>query len=173
MPNSRAGYAISRTRRCARSEPRFARKTCGATRRIRLPGGARKWRAYFGCTLHLDDHAGARSRGNGLLAEFPRWRQRPEVATLDAEAAKTIVLAISLRFSASRPHRSPTTRCMAKSDSAVPAPPPLHRCSNRELSAAYLAFALVGNAYRGLGVGDNVRDALACGADRYVLAKSG
>jgi oxygen-dependent protoporphyrinogen oxidase len=133
--------------------------------------GVRILGALYTSTI-MPEHA---PEGTVYLRSFLGGASDPEVATLDAEAAKTIVLAdltTILGITA-----APVAYHEVVWPKAIPQYQLRHRstvAAIEELSAAYLAFALVGNAYRGLGVGDNVRDALAVAARiDTVLAKSG
>ena len=134
-------------------------------------GGVRILGAFYTSTI-IPEHA---PEGTVYLRIFLGGATDPEVETLAAEAAKTIVLAdldTILGITA-----APVAYHEVRWPKAIPQYKLRHRstvAAIEELSAAYPGFALAGNAYRGLGVGDNVRDALAVAARiGTALAKPG
>jgi oxygen-dependent protoporphyrinogen oxidase len=89
----------------------------------------------------------------------------PAIATLDADAVKQIVLD-DLRTTLGI-----TAAPIAHHDIVWPQAIPQYGLSHRSIItaieqrvAAYPELVLTGNAYRGLGVGDTVRDAIAAAA---------
>jgi oxygen-dependent protoporphyrinogen oxidase len=100
--------------------------------------------------------------GTAYLRVFLGGATDPDVAALDADAVRAIVLAdlkTILGVGA-----APVAYHEAVWPQAIPQYTLRHRTvldAVERREAAHPQFALVGNAYRGLGVGDNVRDALA------------
>ena len=103
--------------------------------------------------------------GTAYLRIFLGGATDPAIATLDSDAVKEIVLAdlkTVLGITA-----QPVAYHEVMWQKGIPQYRLPHRAlvaAIEKLEAAHRGFALAGNAYRGLGVGDNVRDALAVAA---------
>jgi oxygen-dependent protoporphyrinogen oxidase len=97
----------------------------------------------------------------------------PAIAALDAETVKWIVLADLRRvLGITAP---PVAHHEILWPKAIPQYTLRHRSIVRAIEqreATHPGFALAGNAYRGLGVGDNVRDALAIAERMHVSLSS-
>jgi oxygen-dependent protoporphyrinogen oxidase len=124
--------------------------------------GVRLLGAFYTSSI-IPEHAPA---GTAYLRIFLGGATDPDIANLDADAVKAIVLAdlktILGITAAPIAHHEMLWR------QAIPQYRLPHRAIVRAIEAReslHSGFALAGNAYRGLGVGDNVRDALAV-ADR-------
>jgi protoporphyrinogen/coproporphyrinogen III oxidase len=103
--------------------------------------------------------------GTAYLRIFVGGSTDPELATLDAAAVRSIVLA-DLR-NALGIGAAPLAYHEVTWPEAIPQYKLGHRslvASIEKLESAHAGFALTGNAYRGLGVGDAVRDARAVAA---------
>lgn len=124
--------------------------------------GVRLLGAFFTSTI-VPEHAPA---GTAYLRIFLGGATDPDIAALDAEAVKAIVLGDL------RTILGITAPPIAHHEVLWPQAIPQYGLRHRAIVTAIEAreaqlpgFALAGNAYRGLGVGDNVRDARAV-ADR-------
>jgi oxygen-dependent protoporphyrinogen oxidase len=104
-------------------------------------------------------------RGTAYLRIFLGGTTDPQIATLSAEAVRAIVLAdlkTVLGVTA-----APVEYHEVVWPQAIPQYKLAHRAvvaAIERREAAHPGLALIGNAYRGLGVGDDVRDALAVAA---------
>jgi oxygen-dependent protoporphyrinogen oxidase len=120
--------------------------------------GVRLLGAFYTSSI-MPEHA---PPGTAYLRIFLGGATDPGIANLDRDAVKAIVLADL------RTVLGITAAPVAYHEVIWPKAIPQYRLPHRALVAAIEArerahpgFALAGNAYRGLGVGDNVRDALA------------
>jgi oxygen-dependent protoporphyrinogen oxidase len=100
--------------------------------------------------------------GTAYLRIFLGGATDPAIATLDADTVKSIVLGDLRKI------LGITAAPIAQHEILWPKAIPQYRLPHRSIvraiekrEALHPGFALAGNAYRGLGVGDNVRDALA------------
>jgi oxygen-dependent protoporphyrinogen oxidase len=123
--------------------------------------GVRILGAFYTSSI-IPEHAPA---GTAYLRIFLGGATDPGILTLDADSVKAIVLG-DLKTVLGI-HAAP----VAHHEIAWPSAIPQYRLPHRSLVAtierlesAHPNFALIGNAYRGLGVGDTVRDALAAAA---------
>jgi oxygen-dependent protoporphyrinogen oxidase len=120
--------------------------------------GVRLLGAFYTSSI-IPDHAPA---GTAYLRIFLGGATDPEIANLDAADVKAIVLAdlkTILGITA-----EPIAHHEVLWRQAIPQYRLPHRAIVRAIEARealHPGFALAGNAYRGLGVGDTVRDALA------------
>jgi oxygen-dependent protoporphyrinogen oxidase len=124
--------------------------------------GVRLLGAFFTSSI-IPEHAPPNA---AYLRIFLGGATDPGIATLDAEAVKAIVLADLKTI------LGITAEPFAHHEIVWPHAIPQYTLAHRAIVTAVEAhealhpgFALAGNAYRGLGVGDTVRDALAV-ADR-------
>jgi oxygen-dependent protoporphyrinogen oxidase len=123
--------------------------------------GVRILGAFYTSSI-VPEHAPA---GTVYLRIFLGGATDPGIATVDADSVKAIVLddlKTVLGITA-----APVAHHEILWRKAIPQYRLAHRSVVRaieKLEAAHPSFALAGNAYRGLGVGDNVRDALAVAA---------
>ncbi len=120
--------------------------------------GVRLLGAIYTSTI-VPEHAPA---GMAYLRVLLGGSTDPEIATLDADAVKAIVLADV------RTVLGIVAPPIAYHEVVWPQAIPQYRLAHpgiiaaiERLEATHAGFALTGNAYRGLGVGDTVRDALA------------
>jgi oxygen-dependent protoporphyrinogen oxidase len=120
--------------------------------------GVRLLGAFFTSTI-IPEHA---PPGTAYLRIFLGGATDPEIAALDAAAVKAIVLADLRKI------LGITAAPIAHHEVLWRQAIPQYRLQHRAIVAAIEAreaqlpgLALAGNAYRGLGVGDTVRDALA------------
>jgi oxygen-dependent protoporphyrinogen oxidase len=103
--------------------------------------------------------------GTAYLRIFLGGATDPAIATLEADAVKAIVLADLRKILGIT--AEPVAHHEIVWQKAIPQYRLPHRSIVRaieKLEATHPGFALAGNAYRGLGVGDNVRDALVVAA---------
>ncbi len=120
--------------------------------------GVRLLGAFYTSSI-VPDHA---PPGVAYLRIFLGGATDPEIATLDADAVRAIVLADLKKVLGIG--AAPVAYHEVTWPKAIPQYGLPHRslvASIEKLEIAYPHFALAGNAYRGLGVGDNVRDALS------------
>jgi len=110
----------------------------------------------------VPEHAPA---GSAYLRIFLGGRTDPEIATLDAAAVRSIVLADLKKV------LGISAEPLVYHEITWPEAIPQYKLGHRSLVAAieklertHAGFALTGNSYRGLGVGDTVRDARAVAA---------
>jgi oxygen-dependent protoporphyrinogen oxidase len=123
--------------------------------------GVRILGAFYTSSI-IPEHAPA---GTAYLRIFLGGATDPEIVSLDSGAVKAIVLAdLKTVLGISAPP-------VAYHEAVWPRAIPQYRLPHRalvttieRLESAHHNFALAGNAYRGLGVGDTVRDALAIAA---------
>ncbi len=121
-------------------------------------GGVRLLGAFYTSSI-MPEHA---PPGTAYLRIFLGGATDPGIANLDRDAVRAIVLAdLRTVLGIAAPP-------VAYHEIVWPTAIPQYRLTHRALVGAIEArekahpgFALAGNAYRGLGVGDNVRDALA------------
>ncbi len=123
--------------------------------------GVRILGAFYTSSI-MPEHAPA---GTAYLRIFLGGATDPAIAALDADEVKAIVLADLQKI------LGITAAPVAHHEILWPAAIPQYRLAHRSIvraiegrEAGLPGFALAGNAYRGLGVGDNVRDALAIAA---------
>jgi len=119
--------------------------------------GVRSLGAFYTSSI-IPEHAPA---GTAYLRIFLGGATDPGIVSLDADAVKAIVL------SDLKTVLGITAPPVAHHEVVWPSAIPQYRLPHRSLvaaierrEAAHANFALIGNAYRGLGVGDTVRDAL-------------
>ncbi len=123
--------------------------------------GVRILGAFYTSSI-LPQHA---PPGTAYLRIFLGGSTDPEIATLETDAVRSIVLADLATVLGIR------AEPIAYHEVIWPQAIPQYKLPHRSLIAAierfersHSGFALAGNAYRGLGVGDDVRDALAVAA---------
>jgi oxygen-dependent protoporphyrinogen oxidase len=127
--------------------------------------GVRLLGAFFTSSI-IPEHAPPNA---AYLRIFLGGSTDPDIATLDAGAVKAIVLADLKTI------LGITAEPFAHHEIVWPRAIPQYTLAHRAVVSAIEArealhpgFALAGNAYRGLGVGDTVRDALTV-ADRVAI----
>jgi oxygen-dependent protoporphyrinogen oxidase len=123
--------------------------------------GVRSLGAFYTSSI-VPEHA---PPGTAYLRVFLGGATDPAIATLDADSVKSIVLGDLRKVLGIT--AAPVAHHEILWLQAIPQYKLAHRSVVRAIEkreSAHPGFALAGNAYRGLGVGDNVRDALAVAA---------